>query len=267
MNKMVECKTVHIDNFDIDYMVFGKGRKKLAILPGLDVHSTMRLKDNVSSAYEIFTQDYTVYLIERRNIIPENFTIDNASLDTAYLLSSISSDKWDIMGFSYGGMISLSMMVNYPSLIRKVVLGSTISKRGGQFSSLLNEWRNKAEKKDEEGLIWSFISNVYSSETVSKYGKKIAEGVAGISEKEYERFLRLLASLSSFDVEEKLKNINISSFVIGALGDRVTPWKEQEKISNILNAKYYMYSSTYGHAVYDEAGDYKERCLDFFNKD
>ena len=38
-----------------------------------------------------------------------------------------------------------------------------------------------------------------------------------------------------------------------------------QEIADKLNCEIYLYDTNYGHGVYDEAADYKQRYLDFFN--
>jgi hypothetical protein len=51
---------------------------------------------------------------------------------------------------------------------------------------------------------------------------------------------------------------------LGSEGDRVTTPEGSRQIAEKLGCAIYLYDSSYGHAVYDEAPDYKERILAFF---
>lgn len=262
---MVEVKSARIKDYEMDYMVFGEGKRNLVILPGLSIHSVMRLSAAVEDAYSSFSPYYKVYLIEQRRSIPEGYTVPDLASDTASLLSSLSPGEWDIMGFSFGGMIALSLLVSYPFLFRRAVLGSTTAKADGTFSTVVENWIEKAEARDEEGLISSFMNHVYSPSTIEKYGETIKEGEKGITEDEYRRFIKQAQLALSYDLSESLGQVKTPSFVIGAECDGIIPLSSQKETAEALHASSYFYPSPYGHAVYDEAGDYKERCLGFFN--
>ena len=54
--------------------------------------------------------------------------------------------------------------------------------------------------------------------------------------------------------------------VIGAKEDKVVTAKGSEEIADKLGCEIYLYGEGYGHGVYDEAEDYKQRCLEFFER-
>ncbi len=56
------------------------------------------------------------------------------------------------------------------------------------------------------------------------------------------------------------------TFVIGSEGDRVATAQASNEIARALGCKKYIYDKSFGHAVYDEAPDYKKRCLNFLNE-
>ncbi len=54
------------ENFSMDYIRFGSGRKTLVILPGLSVQSVIPAAADIEKQYDLFKKDYTVYLFDRR---------------------------------------------------------------------------------------------------------------------------------------------------------------------------------------------------------
>ena len=49
-----------------EYFSFGRGKKPLVIIPGLSVQSILLFKDIIKSSYEIFSEDFTVYVIDSK---------------------------------------------------------------------------------------------------------------------------------------------------------------------------------------------------------
>ena len=68
----VTVNTLKTDDFSMQYIRFGSGEKSMVILPGLSVQSVMPLAQDVAKAYEIFSEQYTVYLFDRRAELPED---------------------------------------------------------------------------------------------------------------------------------------------------------------------------------------------------
>ena len=78
--------------------------------------------------------------------------------------------------------------------------------------------------------------------------------------------MALTKILDDFDITGELHKIQCPVLVIGSEGDKVLPPSQSRLIAEALNASLYMYSDEYGHCVFDEAPDYKQRLLDFYHQ-
>lgn len=259
-------QSVRTGKGNMGYIKFGSGERAFVILPGLSVHSILNYADAVAAAYAEYGKRYTVYLFDRPEDIAIGCSVYDIACATASAFGELGISSCDIFGASLGGMIALSLLLDYPLLCSNVILGSTLSRPNPTFLSVSNEWIRKAERRDEEGLLSSFINNVYSEKTAKEYGKAIFDANKGITEKEYERFIILARSSLSFDVSERLGEIKSPVLVLGSEGDRVVTPEASLEIIQALGCEGYIYPSSYGHAVYDEAPDYRRRMLDFLNK-
>ncbi len=259
--------TVKIQRNEMQYIAFGHGKKNFVILPGLSIHSVMGLATAVSEAYKSFTNEYTVYLFDRSSYLEEGYTIQQMATDTAMAMEALGITKADIFGASQGGMMALCLAIDYPNLCNKIVLGSTLARVNNTFTCLVNKWIKLAKDKNEDKLLESFIDDVYSKDTIKKYKSMLIEANKGITDKEYERFIILASSCQNFDVYNDLKRIKSSVLVLGSEGDKVVTSEGSLEIATALGCNYYLYPATYGHAVYDEALDYKTRIIDFFNSE
>ena len=262
---MSEMRTASFEGNEIDYLTFGRGEKNLVILPGLSVHSVMGLADAVESSYSCFAEDYTVCLFDRTKHLGEGYTVIDAAEDTASAMKSIGITEADVFGVSQGGMIAIALASSHPEMIRKLILGSTAAKPNSTSEKMLSLWLEKAQERDEEGLLSSFVDTVYSKNTLSLYRESLISSNRGITEEEWERFV-ILTSACSCDLTSDLGKIRCPVLVIGSEGDRVLTPDASREIASALNCELYMYPSVYGHAVYDEAPDYRKRCLEFLRK-
>ena len=85
------------------------------------------------------------------------------------------------------------------------------------------------------------------------------------SDEKYERFKVLTEACAKFDFYEEIINIKCPVLVIGSKADMVIPEAYQRELAERIGCEIYMYEN-YGHAVYDEAPDYKNRMLNFLNR-
>ncbi len=258
-------KTVSAGGMEMDYAVFGSGEKTFVILPGLSVHSVMGSADLIAEAYKDFTEEYTVYVFDRAKDIQEGYTVRDMAKDTAAAMKKLGIEDADVFGASQGGMIAQYLAIDYPDLVNKMVLGSTLAKPNDTFNNIVAEWVQLAENKDEDGLLASFADNVYSEATLEAYRDTLISSNKGITDEEYARFVILAEACRTFDCYDELSDVKCPVLVIGSEGDHVVTPEGSRQIADALGCEIYMYDDNYGHGVYDEAQDYVQRCLDFFS--
>ncbi len=260
-------KTVIAGDMEMDYILFGSGEKSFVIIPGLSIHSVMGLADMIAEAYKDFAKDYTVYVFDRAKNIKAGYTVREMAADTAKAMKTLGIEKADVFGASQGGMIAMYLAIDHPELVHKMILGSTLAKPNETFNEAVKEWNRLAEERDEAALAESFADKVFSEGTLKDYRDALVKMNLGITEEEFQRLAILTEACKTFNCYEELSKIKCPTLVIGSRGDRVVTAEGSEQIAEALSCELYIYDDCYGHGVYDEAPDYKQRCLDFFAKD
>ena len=257
-------KTVIAGDMEMDYIRFGSGEKSFVIIPGLSIHSVMGLEDMIADAYKDFAKDYTVYVFDRARNIKAGYTVREMAADTAKAMEALGIEKADVLGASQGGMIAMYLAIDHPKLVRKMILGSTLAKPNETFIEAAGEWNRLAEERNETALAESFVDKVFSAGTLKEYREALVKMNMGITEEEFRRIAILTEACKTFNCYEELSKIKCEVLVIGSRGDRVVTAEGSEEIAEALSCELYIYEDIFGHAVYDEAPDYKQRCLDFF---
>ena len=243
--------TVKTNGTETEYIRFGHGKKTLVIIPGLSVKSVLLSEKQIVSAYSPFENEYTVYLFDRRLNMPENYTVYGMANDTAAVMTALGLEDVCLFGVSQGGMIAQCIAIEHPALVSKLVLGSTAARvTGGGI---------KADARE-------FLKALYSDEFISKLG--IAEALSNveITEDEEKRFRITSKAADGFDVTDRLSRIKCPTLVIGASNDKIIPPAASAELAELTGGELYMYGAPYGHAVYDEAPDYKARVLEFLKR-
>ena len=259
----VSVQTASDGDVKMDYIVFGSGEKNFVILPGLSVHSVMGSADAIAESYKDFTEQYTVYVFDRAADIQEGYTVRDMAEDTAAVMKALNIEDADVFGASQGGMIALYLAIDHPELVHKMILGSTLAKPNDTASQVIGEWIRLAEEKNESELLESIVDHIYSEATLETYRETLITSNQGISDEEYRRFAILAEACESFDCYDELSAIQCPVLVIGSEGDRVVTADGSRQIAEAIGCELYLYDDSYGHGVYDEAPDYRQRCLDF----
>lgn len=251
----------------MDYMRFGTGRKTLVILPGLSVQSVMKISDAVAESYRLLTDDFTVYLFERRNELPPSYSVYDMSRDTAEAIRALNLSGVYLFGVSQGGMIAMKIAADNPGLVASLILGSTSASVNQTQFSVIDEWIRFAKAGNAEGLYLSFGEKVYPDSVFEQSRNILIDSAKTVTPEELSRFVILSEGTKDFDLSDDLKKIACPVLVIGSKDDKVLGGEASEKIFESLKDKpgceLFMYDG-YGHAAYDTAPDYRERMLKFF---
>ena len=246
------------------YFSFGKGERAMVILPGLDCKSALEFAPAVENAYRMFKDDFTVYVFDRREDMPDPYPIRQMAQDTAEAMRALSLKNACVFGASMGGMIAQYLASDHPETVEKMLLGSTIYKANPTAEAVIEQWISLAGKGDRRGLSQAFVDVLYSEEFAKKYGRVLLTLNDRVSDEDLRRFIICARAIESFDASQALSQITCPVMAVGSKGDRVTGDQATEELASCLSCACYMYDESTAHCVFDEAPDYKERMYRFF---
>jgi len=266
----IQIETVRVNGFSMDFFRFGKGDRTLVILPGLSVQSVMNYANSVSQSYRLLTDDFTVYVFDRRKELPAAYSVWEMAEDTAAAIRTLGLDRVCIFGASQGGMIGMAIAIRHPELVSRLVLGSTSACIGEEPFKTVENWIRLAGEGNAKDLCLAFGEAIYPPETFILFRDLLVKAAESVTGEELQRFRTLAESIKDFDVTDRLREIACPVLVIGSGNDRVLGSRASEQIAERLKGRpdceLYMYDG-YGHAAYDLAPDYKERILRFLKKE
>lgn len=262
----MQISTVKTAAFSMDYCRFGSGPRTLVILPGLSVQSVMGAADAIAAAYQALTEDFTVYVFDRRRTLPASYPVSEMAQDTAEAFRRLGLRQVALFGASQGGMIALTIAIEHPELVGKLVLGSSSAHVQPAQYRVLEEWIRLAQAGDREGLYLSFGRDVYPPSVFEAYKDALLRAAESVTEEELRRFVILARGTEGFDLTQELHRLQCPVLAIGVFEDAVldadATMEIAEKLDDRPDFRLYMYTG-YGHAAFDTAPDYKERILRF----
>lgn len=262
---MIKNGCVTIDNTDMYYVAFGKGKKNIIILPGLsDGLTTVKGKALLlMPAYKRFLKDFTVYMFSRKNDMPEGYTIEQMADDQVKAMGILGIDKASVLGVSQGGMISQYIAIKYPEVVDKLVLAVTAPNSNDILTENITTWIDMAQKKDHTSLMVDTAEKTYSEKYVEKNRKILPLTAILTKPKSYERFFRNSYAILEFDVKDRLREIKCSTLIIAGDNDKTVGNEAPYELKNgIKNSYIYLYKGL-GHGAYEEAKDFYDRVYEF----
>ena len=268
METYIKIETVRTGRLAMDYFRFGHGKENLVILPGLSVQSVMGAADAVADAYSLLTDDFTIYLFDRRRDLPAVYSLKEMARDTAEAIRALGLGPVCLFGTSQGGMAALCLAVEYPELVRRLVLGSASARITDRENVLFEEWIRLAKAGDAQGLYLSFGEAVYPPAVFEQSRQLLIDAAKTVTEEELRRFVILAETILDFNVLDEVEKIACPVLVIGSRDDRVLGGDASVQIAARLkdcdSSELFLYDG-YGHAAYDTAPDYRERLLRFLD--
>ncbi|MCF0223998.1 MAG: alpha/beta hydrolase [Fibrobacter sp.] len=267
MEPQMEIKTIVTSDFEMDYATFGSGPRNLAIIPGLSLRGVLESASTIEAAYKIFKADYTVYLFERKKDADLGYSIPQMASDTATALKAMGVEHVDVFGASQGGMVGQYMAIRFPEMVDHLVLASSTSRAEPLQVEVIEHWADLADVRQSADLVNDFIEKAFSQKFLERYRRALQMMYRKLSESEMKRFSVMARACKFMDSFDELGKIKCPVFVIGASDDQVVTYEASVKMAEKLKAEnvpceFYTYEG-YGHAVFDEASDYRERVLDF----
>ena len=263
----IEINTVKTGCFSMRYFHFGTGAHAMVILPGLSLQSVMNLADAVAESYRSLKEDYTIYLFDRREELPPDYTVYDMGRDTAKAMQALGLHDVYLFGASQGGMMAQVIAIEYPELVHKLVLGSTSSHVLPEQYEVIEGWIRLAEEKDAVGLCLEFGRRIYPPAVFEQVRDALADAGKAATGEELRRFVILARAIKDFSVVDRLDQIRCPVLAIGDAGDEVldadATMEIAEKLDFRQDFRLYLYTG-FGHAAFDTAPDYKKRILDFF---
>ena len=253
---------LNINGEQIDYITFGKGRKPLVMIQGLNTRGIKGSALPLAYMYRIFAKEYKVYLFDRRPSIYDGITVRDMAYDIATAMDTLHLEKADIFGVSQGGMIAQYLAINRPDLVSRLVLAVTLSKNNDGVKSVIENWIALTEKGDIKALVKDMAEKMYSPAYMKHYRPLLPLLTILQKPKDPQRFIRLAKSCLTCNAYEELDKIQCPTLVIGGRHDKIVGAEGSEEIARKLGCKLHIYEEL-GHAAYEEAKDFNQLVYDF----
>lgn len=262
----IEKNTIITKRFEMTYFKFGTGERIFVMIPGVSIKPVSDSAAAVAAAYARFAEDYTVYVFDRAKSFGDTYSIEDMARDTAEAMKTVGIKDAFFMGASQGGMILQCIARDNPELINRGLLASTASRQTPDSLRNLEHWRELALAGDAVALNRRMFEQLYTPEYLEKYKRVFKELEKQGSPEELRKFAVLLDACTGFDGYEALAEIRCPMLVIGAANDPVLPAEQcSRELAEGLGCELYVYKH-YRHGVYDEAPDFKDRILAFFEQ-
>jgi pimeloyl-ACP methyl ester carboxylesterase len=215
-----------VNNIEIYYEIHGQGDPLVLIMglrrnaewwycqiPALSKHFKILVFDNRGAGRSDKPKiDYSIRLFAD---------------DTAGLIESLGMKKAHILGLSMGGYIAQELAINYPYIVKSLILACTGP--GGERVVLMSPERMKKFTANEglspEQILQKDMDIYFSDKFITEHSEKITEFIE-ISLRYYQppdAFMRQFAACLKHDTVKRLQRINVPTFIMSGDDDLLVP--------------------------------------------
>lgn len=252
---------IELDGTYMNIIKFGSGKKNLSVIAGISLCGLEGMGKQLESAFSSWGTDFTVYVFDRKKVLPENYTMNEMAEDIYKCLSLLGVKKTSFYGTSQGGILAQILAFHHPELVEKLVLCSTTA-RNSSDNVTFSQWKAAATENDVVKLNTLFLDTVYSQSYKDSIREFIPVLIKNGTAEDCRRFLTLLNSMENFDLTSQLSKIKSPALVICDKNDKVFDYRRGLELSELLGCRKIVYDK-YSHAVYDEEPEIKEKVSEF----
>jgi len=169
------------------------------------------------------------------------------------LLEYLKIDKINIAGISYGGEVALMFACHYPRYVNRLMLFNSSAYTNPWLKDIGDAWVKAGATRNGELYYKTTIPVIYSEkyyeEKLDWMEKREKVLIPVFSNPEFlDAMERLTRSAESFDVRDKLDDLDLPVMIVTADQDVLTPKRDQEYLyKRIKNAKWVIIPEV-GHA-------------------
>ena len=257
--------TIPIDDTEMDYIVFGRGRKAFIMLPGLGdgLKSAKGMALPFSVLYRKLGAHYRVYAFSRRNRIPDDFSTRDMAEDVVRAMDALGIRRAYILGVSMGGMIAQHLAANHAERVEKLVLCVTTARPGEKTKRVLQHWMQLAKTKQYRRFMTDMSRRIYSDAYFKKrrWMYQLMGNVA--VPKSWDNYFAQTMACMSHNASEVIGQIRCPVLVIGGEQDHVIPAADSHRLAETISkSTLYLYPQ-YGHGAFEESKDFQDRLIAF----
>ncbi|TXT59450.1 MAG: hypothetical protein BAJALOKI2v1_210051 [Promethearchaeota archaeon] len=200
-----------------------------------------------------YLNKYTIYLVNRKPNLPENYLMDKMAEDYAKLIRREFKRKVDVIGISTGGQIALQLAVDHPDVIRKLIVISAayrISEKGAKIERKAAEYFKEEKYGKTMATLAEFIFPSGFKKRIAKFFIRLI-GKRMIGEVEYPNdFWVEVTADREMNLLDRLHEIEAPSLILSGESDIGYTADDVKKTAEKISKSELILYEGYGHNLF-----------------
>ena len=248
-----------INDFEIYYQKYGKGKTNILILPGWgDTRSTFnKLIEQMKNYFTIYIIDYPGF---GNSLFPKrDLNMDDYAKLIKNFITILNINTPIVIGHSFGGRIISLLTTKHKVKFKKIVLiDSAGIKQKKKLRTLIKQYIYKGLKK---------LGNILPKKLKQKYQNKLINMFGSTDLKSLDPNIRkTFINIINEDLTEYFKRIKCDTLIIWGELDKDTPLKDGYKINKLIDDSGLVILKNCSHFPYLENPHYVNKIIYEFIK-
>jgi|YelNatPaOPRAMG01_1025707.scaffolds.fasta_scaffold12275_2 3-oxoadipate enol-lactonase len=188
-----------------------------------------------------------------------DYHIFDRSKDLLDLMDDLKIESANLLGVSYGAHVAEYFAIKYPERIKRLILSNATFKVGNHLRELGKSWEMVAQTYNPELLFRVSFPFIYSKtfyELNFEWIENRLKNASKVTDEEWlNSFIRLSRSGAYFDLSDEIGKINLSTLLICADEDMVTPKDAMNEMARKIRNSSLIKMRETGHAAFYEKED------------
>ncbi|MCW4011268.1 MAG: alpha/beta hydrolase [Candidatus Bathyarchaeota archaeon] len=218
----------------------------------------------VAGDYKRMAEAFTVYSVGRKPNLPTGYSTRDMSDDYATFVRDELGGPVDVIGLSTGGVIAQYFALNYPDLVRHLVLASTgytLSDNGRTLQRYVAEMARQGKWRK---AFPAMLDGLYPQGGIKKRLFKLLMWFMANEPENPSDLLVTIEAEDKHNFAEHLANIKVNTLVIGGEDDFFYPIRETA--TGIPNAELVLYKNFGHNAWLDNRKQFQKDILAFLKR-
>lgn len=244
----------------LPYACFGSGTRNLVVFDGLDFRhkppSGIMLR--MTHGYlRGLAGDYRIYIVSRRPGLPQGYSLRDMADDYAVMIKNELGGAVDIIGVSTGGAIAQCFAIDYPDLVRRLVLVMTGCRLTDESKELQMKVADLARKRKRHAAS-ALLGTAIIRRGIAKHFFKWFMGLMGplVIPSDPSDGIAEIEAEDHYDVSDQLDRIKADTLVIG--GEQDFFYAIRDTAGRIRNARLVLYPNLGHNAMFARSRQFGE---------
>ena len=218
---------------------------------------------------------YKVILFDNKGVVASGGTtpdnIADMATDAVSFIKALGYSKFNLMGFSMGGMITQQILLTKPELVNKVILSSTGPKGSDGLAELPKRTAEVSSLSPDDQLVHLFFSPSANSQQLGKrwiarYNERTVNRDPEVTKESAGAQLAAVLGWAqpTADALDQLKTINQPVLIVDGRYDKLVPVTNSFNLFKSLpNARLYLFPDAGHGAIFQYPGEFVQKALEF----